>query len=90
MGVLLTLTGVLHAVLALRIAAFNIRTFGETKMSNATLSNYIVQVGPGQQSVPKAVRLLGLCSQPSQLWGEAPIPTVADIGPADVTATWEE
>ncbi|XP_070269231.1 deoxyribonuclease-1 [Myotis yumanensis] len=44
MGVLLTLTGVLHVVLPLTIAAFNIRTFGETKMSNATLSNYIVQI----------------------------------------------
>ncbi|EPQ11904.1 Deoxyribonuclease-1 [Myotis brandtii] len=44
MGVLLTLTGVLHVVLPLRIAAFNIQTFGETKMSNATLSNYIVQI----------------------------------------------
>lgn len=69
MGVLLTLTGVLHVVLPLRIAAFNIQTFGETKMSNATLSNYIVQVSPGQRSVLKAIRLLGLCSQPSQLWG---------------------
>lgn len=44
MGVLLTLTGVLHVVLPLRIAAFNIRTFGETKMSNDTLSTYIVQI----------------------------------------------
>lgn len=46
MGVLLTLAGVLHTALPLRIAAFNIQSFGETKMSNATLSNYIVQVGP--------------------------------------------
>lgn len=52
MGVLLSLAGVLHMALPLRIAAFNIRTFGETKISNATLSNYIVQVGPGQP-VPK-------------------------------------
>lgn len=47
-GVLLTLAGVLHTALSLRIAAFNIRSFGETKMSNATLSNYIAQVGPSQ------------------------------------------
>ncbi|XP_022450443.1 deoxyribonuclease-1 [Delphinapterus leucas] len=44
MGVLLTLAGLLQQALSLRIAAFNIRTFGETKMSNATLSNYIVQI----------------------------------------------
>lgn len=44
MGVLLALAGVLHVALALRIAAFNIQTFGETKMSNATLSDYIVQI----------------------------------------------
>ncbi|XP_066131181.1 deoxyribonuclease-1 isoform X2 [Saccopteryx bilineata] len=44
MGVLLTLAGVLHVALPLRIAAFNIQTFGETKMSNATLVNYIVQI----------------------------------------------
>lgn len=47
MGVLLTLAGLLQQTLSLRIAAFNIQTFGETKMSNATLSNYIVQVNPG-------------------------------------------
>ncbi|TEA31878.1 hypothetical protein DBR06_SOUSAS8310118 [Sousa chinensis] len=44
MGVLLTLAGLLQQTLSLRIAAFNIQTFGETKMSNATLSNYIVQI----------------------------------------------
>ncbi|TKC51418.1 deoxyribonuclease-1 [Monodon monoceros] len=44
MGVLLTLAGLLQQALSLRIAAFNIQTFGETKMSNATLSNYIVQI----------------------------------------------
>ncbi|XP_054445194.1 deoxyribonuclease-1 [Pteronotus mesoamericanus] len=43
-GVLLTLAGMLHVALCLRIAAFNIQSFGETKMSNATLSNYIVQI----------------------------------------------
>lgn len=43
MGLLLTMTVVLHVALSLRIAAFNIKTFGETKMSNATLSTYIVQ-----------------------------------------------
>lgn len=48
MGALLALAGLLHVALTLKIAAFNIRTFGETKMSNATLSNYIVQVGPGR------------------------------------------
>ncbi|KAM9057872.1 deoxyribonuclease-1 isoform 2-T8 [Megaptera novaeangliae] len=44
MGVLFALAGLLQQALSLRIAAFNIRTFGETKMSNATLSNYIVQI----------------------------------------------
>uniref|UniRef100_A0A8C3VST6 Deoxyribonuclease n=1 Tax=Catagonus wagneri TaxID=51154 RepID=A0A8C3VST6_9CETA len=44
MGALLSLAGLLQLALSLRIAAFNIRTFGETKMSNATLSTYIVQI----------------------------------------------
>ncbi|XP_040491355.1 deoxyribonuclease-1 isoform X4 [Ursus maritimus] len=44
MGALLALAGLLHVALSLKIAAFNIRTFGETKMSNATLSHYIVQI----------------------------------------------
>ncbi|XP_011374804.1 deoxyribonuclease-1 isoform X3 [Pteropus vampyrus] len=44
MGLLLAMTVVLHVALSLRIAAFNIQTFGETKMSNATLSTYIVQI----------------------------------------------
>lgn len=48
MVALFALAGLLHVALSLRIAAFNIRTFGETKMSNATLSNYIVQVGLGR------------------------------------------
>ncbi|XP_076998091.1 deoxyribonuclease-1 [Tamandua tetradactyla] len=43
-GVLLALAGLLQVALCLRIAAFNIQTFGETKMSNATLSKYIVQI----------------------------------------------
>lgn len=47
MGALLALAGLLHVALSLKIAAFNIRTFGETKMSNTTLSHYIVQVSPG-------------------------------------------
>ncbi|KAF0881226.1 DNAS1 protein, partial [Crocuta crocuta] len=44
MVALFALAGLLHVALSLRIAAFNIRTFGETKMSNATLSNYVVQI----------------------------------------------
>ncbi|XP_045848517.1 deoxyribonuclease-1 isoform X2 [Meles meles] len=44
MGALLALASLLQAALSLKIAAFNIRTFGETKMSNATLSHYIVQI----------------------------------------------
>nr|XP_055195658.1 deoxyribonuclease-1 isoform X5 [Nyctereutes procyonoides] len=44
MGALLALAGLLQGALALRMAAFNIRTFGETKMSNVTLSKYIVQI----------------------------------------------
>lgn len=44
MGTLLTLANLLQLAGTLRIAAFNIRTFGETKMFNATLSSYIVKV----------------------------------------------
>ncbi|CAH6786737.1 deoxyribonuclease-1 [Phodopus roborovskii] len=44
MGVVLTLVSLLQLAVALRIAAFNIRTFGETKMSNATISSYIVKI----------------------------------------------
>lgn len=43
-GLLLALAGLLQLGLSLKIAAFNIRTFGETKMSNATLSSYIVRI----------------------------------------------
>ncbi|XP_031216868.1 deoxyribonuclease-1 [Mastomys coucha] len=43
-GTLLTLANLLQLAGTLRIAAFNIRTFGETKMSNATLSSYIVKI----------------------------------------------
>lgn len=44
MGILLTLANLLQLAVTLRIAAFNIRTFGETKMSNATISSYIVKI----------------------------------------------
>uniref|UniRef100_A0A2K6G377 Deoxyribonuclease n=2 Tax=Propithecus coquereli TaxID=379532 RepID=A0A2K6G377_PROCO len=44
LGELLALAGLLQVAPSLRITAFNIQTFGETKMSNATLSNYIVQI----------------------------------------------
>lgn len=44
MGTLLTLANLLQLAGTLRIAAFNIRTFGETKMFNATLSSYIVKI----------------------------------------------
>lgn len=44
MGILLTLVNLLQLAATLRIAAFNIRTFGDTKMSNATLSSYIVKI----------------------------------------------
>lgn len=47
MGTLLTLANLLQLAGTLRVAAFNIRTFGETKMSNATLSSYIVKVSSG-------------------------------------------
>lgn len=43
MWALLALAG-LQVASCLKVAAFNIRTFGETKMSNATLVNYIVQI----------------------------------------------
>ncbi|XP_051023531.1 deoxyribonuclease-1 [Acomys russatus] len=44
MGILFTLASLLQLAVTLRIAAFNIRTFGETKMSNATLVSYIVEI----------------------------------------------
>ncbi|KAM6165434.1 deoxyribonuclease-1 [Erethizon dorsatum] len=44
MAVLFALAGLLQMAVPLKIAAFNIQTFGETKMSNATLSSYIVQI----------------------------------------------
>lgn len=51
-GALLALAS-LQAALSLKLAAFNIRSFGETKISNATLSKNIVQVssprGPAWQ-----------------------------------------
>ncbi|XP_004864821.1 deoxyribonuclease-1 isoform X1 [Heterocephalus glaber] len=42
--VLFALAGLLQVAVPLKIAAFNIRTFGETKMANATLSSYVVQI----------------------------------------------
>lgn len=60
--VLLALASLQHAVTSLRIAAFNIRSFGETKMSNATLSSYIVQVSLGGLSLRADLR--GRVSQP--------------------------
>ncbi|XP_006897494.1 PREDICTED: deoxyribonuclease-1 [Elephantulus edwardii] len=43
-GALLVLASVLQVALSLRIVSFNIQTFGEAKMSNTTLSHYIVQI----------------------------------------------
>lgn len=47
MGTLLTLANLLQLAGTLKIAAFNIRSFGETKVSNATISSYIVRVSSG-------------------------------------------
>ncbi|XP_023081470.1 deoxyribonuclease-1 isoform X2 [Piliocolobus tephrosceles] len=44
MRLLGALLALLQAAVSLKIAAFNIQTFGETKMSNATLVSYIVQI----------------------------------------------
>ncbi|ELW72124.1 deoxyribonuclease-1 [Tupaia chinensis] len=44
MEALLALAGLLQVALSLKIAAFNIRAFGESKMNNVTLSNYITQI----------------------------------------------
>ncbi|XP_051823692.1 deoxyribonuclease-1 [Antechinus flavipes] len=41
---LLSLAYLLQVVLCLKIASFNIRSFGETKMSNNTISHYIVMI----------------------------------------------
>ncbi|KAH0520779.1 Deoxyribonuclease-1 [Microtus ochrogaster] len=43
-GVLFTLLSLLQLAVTLNIAAFNIRSFGNTKMSNATISGYIVEI----------------------------------------------
>lgn len=48
LGAVLALLALLQGAVSLKIAAFNIQTFGETKMSNATLVSYIVQVRPGR------------------------------------------
>lgn len=44
MAILFTMASLLQLAVTLRIAAFNIRTFGETKMSNGTLVSYIVKI----------------------------------------------
>ncbi|XP_042554118.1 deoxyribonuclease-1 [Dipodomys spectabilis] len=44
LGTLVALASLQQVAVSLRIAAFNIQTFGETKMSNATLSRYIVEI----------------------------------------------
>ncbi|XP_072459360.1 deoxyribonuclease-1 [Notamacropus eugenii] len=41
---LLSLVYLLQVVLCLKIGSFNIRSFGETKMSNTTISDYIVRI----------------------------------------------
>ncbi|CAO2641983.1 Dnase1 [Lemmus lemmus] len=43
-GVLFALLSLLQLAVTLKIAAFNIRSFGDTKMSNATISSYIVDI----------------------------------------------
>lgn len=48
MAILFTMASLLQLAVTLRIAAFNIRTFGETKMSNGTLVSYIVKVSLGK------------------------------------------
>lgn len=47
MAILFTMASLLQLAVTLKIAAFNIRTFGETKMSNGTLVSYIVKVSLG-------------------------------------------
>uniref|UniRef100_A0A2K6QY11 Deoxyribonuclease 1 n=1 Tax=Rhinopithecus roxellana TaxID=61622 RepID=A0A2K6QY11_RHIRO len=54
MRLLGALLALLQGAVSLKIAAFNIQTFGETKMSNATLVSYIVQ---------GCTRHLSLCGQ---------------------------
>ncbi|XP_003478188.1 deoxyribonuclease-1 [Cavia porcellus] len=44
LAVLFALAGLLQVAALLKIAAFNIQSFGVTKMSNTTLSSYIVQI----------------------------------------------
>lgn len=44
MAILFTMASLLQLAVTLKIAAFNIRTFGETKMSNGTLVSYIVKI----------------------------------------------
>lgn len=52
----------LHRAAALRISAFNIRAFGDSKMSNQTIADFIVSVSAGGRgAVVATLRSLG-CS----------------------------
>lgn len=44
---LLSLASLLHAATALRISAFNIKSFGDSKLSNETVAGIIVKVSAG-------------------------------------------
>lgn len=60
--VLLLLVTVLlpHVATTLKIGAFNIKAFGDAKMSNQTIANIIVSVSRGERSRPGCALLFGM------------------------------
>lgn len=78
LAVLFALAGLLQVAALLKIAAFNIQSFGVTKMSNTTLSSYIVQVSPrwaNPKERPQRERIMGPrnagqpCGATGCMWG---------------------
>lgn len=52
----------LHVAATLKISAFNIRVFGDSKMSNQTIADIIVSVSAGEEKQSWPLWSLG-CSQ---------------------------
>lgn len=67
------LLGVAHLLgvtLSLRLSAFNIQTFGDSKLSNETIASLIVKVGsPGHLAEPKEEFLLFVAYCPNAGFG---------------------
>lgn len=66
---LLGVASLLQLTLSLRIGAFNIRAFGDKKLSNQTISSFIVRVScPG-------------CTGETPIWQPGPLPSHAHSWP---------